>query len=144
MWSRKSPDELVGHQRHRAVPRPSVATVVLEAKGDATVIEGDQPAVRDGNAVSVAGEVGKHRLGPGEGRFGVDEPVLSFEWREERSKRLPTSQTFELAKERQPARSVGVGEPGQKEPPEQAGEHPHRQEEAGSAVHPARAVMRYP
>src|SRR6266480_2043098 len=85
MWSRKSPDELVGHQRHRAVPRPSVATVVLEAKGDATVIEGDQPAVRDGNAVSVAGEVGKHRLGPGEGRFGVDEPVLSFEWREVRS-----------------------------------------------------------
>ena len=30
-------DEFAGHQRHRAVPRPSVAAVVLEAEGDATV-----------------------------------------------------------------------------------------------------------
>ena len=39
---------------------------------------------------------------------------------------------------------MGVGERGQEEPPEQAGKHPHRQEEAGLAAHPARAVERYP
>ena len=54
------------------------------------------------------------------------------------------TQAVELAEERQPARRVGVGEPGQEEPPEQAGEHPHRQQEAGSAAYPARAVERDP
>jgi hypothetical protein len=32
--------------------------------------------------VGVAGEIGQHRLGPGEGRLGVDEPVLPAERRE--------------------------------------------------------------
>ena len=39
---------------------------------------------------------------------------------------------------------MGVGERGQEEPPEQAGQHPHRQQKAGLAAHPARAVERYP
>jgi hypothetical protein len=33
---------------------------------------------------------------------------------------------------------MGVGEPHQEEPPEQAGQHAHWQQEAGSAVHPVR------
>jgi len=53
-------------------------------------------------------------------------------------------QAIEITKERQPARRVGVGETGQKEPAEQAGDHPHRQQESGSAAHPARVVERYP
>ena len=56
-----------GVERHRAVPRPSVAAVVLVAEGYATVIEADQSAVRDGDAVGVASEIGEHRLGPGKG-----------------------------------------------------------------------------
>ncbi len=59
-------------------------------------------------------------------------------------KGLPATQAFDLAEQCQPARRVGIGEPGQEEPPEQAGEHPHRQQEARSARHPARVVMRYP
>src|SRR5216683_573231 len=54
------------------------------------------------------------------------------------------AQAVEVPEERQPARRMGVGEPGQKEPPEQAGEHPHWQEEVGSAAHPMLAVERYP
>jgi len=41
-------------------------------------------------------------------------------------KGLPATQAFDLAEQCQPARRVGIGEPGQEEPPEQAGEHPHR------------------
>ena len=37
-----------------------------------------------------------------------------------RGEGLPATQALELAEERQPARRVGVGEPGQEEPPEQA------------------------
>ena len=39
---------------------------------------------------------------------------------------------------------MGVGERRQEEPPEQAGQHPHRQQKAGLAAHPARPVERYP
>jgi hypothetical protein len=57
---------------------------------------------------------------------------------------LAMTQAVDLAKECQPARRVGVGERRQEEPPEQAGKHSHRQQEAGLAAHPARAVERYP
>jgi len=60
----QAPDELAGRQRHRAKPLPAVAAVVLEAEGDATVIEADQSAARDGDAVGVAREIGEHRLEP--------------------------------------------------------------------------------
>jgi hypothetical protein len=44
----------------------------------------------------------------------------------------PAAQAVELAEECQPAHRMGVGEPRQEEPPEQAGQHAHRQQEAGS------------
>ena len=57
-----------------------------------------------------------------------------------RSKGLAVMQVLDFAKEREPARRMGVGEPRQEEPPEQAGQHAHRQKEAWLAVHPARSV----
>ena len=56
----------------------------------------------------------------------------------------PLAQAIEIAEEGQPARRVGVGEPGQEEPPEQAREHPHRQQEAGPARYPACPLERDP
>jgi hypothetical protein len=61
-----------------------------------------------------------------------------------RGEGLAPTQTLDLAKERQPARRVGVGERRQEEPPEQAGQHLHRQKEAGLAAYPARPIERYP
>ncbi len=73
----EAPDELVRRQRHRAVSRPPVMAIVLVAEGDAALVETDEAAVRDGDAVGVAGEIGEHRLGPGEGRLGVDTSASS-------------------------------------------------------------------
>src|SRR5215469_3576710 len=129
----EAPDELVGAERHCAVPRRSVAAVILVAEGHATLIESKEPTVCDGDAMGVAGEIGEHRLRPGEGRLAVDEPILSLERREMRGKDLAAMQALDLAKEREPACRVSVGECGQEEPPEQVGEHPHRQQEAGVA-----------
>ncbi len=139
----EAPDELVGRERHRAKPLPAVAAVVLVAEGHAALVEAEQAAVRDGDAVGVAGEIGEHRLGSGEGRLGVDEPVLLPQRREIGGKGRPVAQAAELAEECQPARHMGVGDPGQEEPPEQAREYPHRQKETGSARHPADAIGRY-
>ena len=69
-------DELVGGERHELLPVGSVATVVLVAEGDAGLVEGDQAAVRDGDPVGLARQVGEHRLGTCEGRLGVDGPAL--------------------------------------------------------------------
>src|SRR5437764_6147197 len=70
--------------------------------------------------------------------------VLPFKRCEKGVEGLAAAQVLDLAKEREPARRVGVGERRQEEPPEQAGEHPYRQQEAGLAAHPARPVERYP
>ena len=111
----EAPDELVGREGHRTKPRPSVAAVVLVAKGDATLVESEQAAVRDGDAVGVAGEIGEHRLGPGAGWWlGVEEPSLPPERGKMCGKGLPATQAFELAEERQPAAAWASASPSRK------------------------------
>jgi hypothetical protein len=60
--------------------------------------------------VGVAGEIGENRLRPGEGRLGVDEPVLPLERREVCIEGLTAPQGFNITEERQPARRMGVGQ----------------------------------
>src|SRR5215472_12801744 len=92
-------DELVGAERHRPVPRLPVTAIILVAGGHAALVENNQAAVRDGDAMGVAGEIGKHCLWPGEGRLGVDAPILSLERREMRGEGLTPTQVLDLAKE---------------------------------------------
>src|SRR5215470_7761159 len=139
----EAPDELLGAERHCAVPRLPAA-VILVTEGHAALIESNEAAVRDGDAMGVAGEIGEHCFWPGEGRLGVDKPFLALERCEMCGEGVAAMQVLDLAKEREPACRVGVGECGQEEPPEQAGKHPHRQEKARFAAHPACAVERYP
>src|SRR5262245_51749794 len=47
----KAPDELVGGERHCAVPRPPAAAVILVAEGHAARIESKETTVRDGDAM---------------------------------------------------------------------------------------------
>src|SRR5271169_3823000 len=61
----EAPDELVGGEGHCAVPDLPVAAVILVAEGHAALVERHEPAVRDGDAMSVAGEIGEHRFWPG-------------------------------------------------------------------------------
>ena len=91
--------------RYRACP---VAAVVFVPEGHAALVQSNEAAVRDGDAMGVAAEIGKHCLRPGEGRLGVDEPVLALERREMRGEGLGATQALDLAKERQPACRVGI------------------------------------
>ena len=90
----KAADELVGIERHDLLPIEAFAAVVLVAEGDAGLVEADEAAVRDGDPVGVAGEIGEHRLGAGERRLGVDDPAL-----------LPNR--FQLAQQSPPIDEVG-------------------------------------
>ncbi len=67
-------DELVGAERHGSLAVGAVAPIILVAEGDAALVELDQPTVRDGDAMSIARQIGEHRFRPGEGRLGVDHP----------------------------------------------------------------------
>src|ERR1700675_84505 len=50
----EAPDELVGGEGHCAISRLPVAAVILVPEGHAALVERNEPAVRDGDAVGVA------------------------------------------------------------------------------------------
>src|SRR5215472_9258235 len=61
----EAPDELVGTERHCAVARLPVAAVILVPEGHAALVESNEATVRDGDAMSVASEVGEYCFRPG-------------------------------------------------------------------------------
>ncbi len=67
-------DELVDGERHHLGPLASVGAVVFPLEGHARVVERDEPAVGDGDAVRVARQIGEYRLGAAERALAVDDP----------------------------------------------------------------------
>ena len=137
-------DELAGHEGHGPVSLLPVATVVLVSERDAVRVEGDQPAVRDGDAVGVTREIGEHRLRSGEGSLGVDEPARRPERREEGGEGIGSGEMSVLAEELQLAGGMRRGELLQHQPAEELREHAHRQEEARLARDPLGSIERDP
>src|SRR3984893_16106980 len=70
-------DELVGGERHAFVSIAALDAVVLPREGDGLLIEGDQPAVGDGDAVGVARQIGQYGLWSAERALRVDDPFGS-------------------------------------------------------------------
>ena len=62
-------DELVGGQRHDLLAFGAIAAVVFVSERHAALVKGDEPPVRDGDAVRVAREIGQHCLRSGKGRL---------------------------------------------------------------------------
>ena len=60
-------DKLVGGERHALVACAAVGAIILVPEGDAVLVEGDEPAVGDGDAVGIARQISEHRLGSAEG-----------------------------------------------------------------------------
>ena len=67
-------DELVRRETHELLAGATIGAVVLPAEGDGLGVGGDEPAVRDGDAVGIAAEIGEDRFRPAEGSLGVDHP----------------------------------------------------------------------
>ncbi len=88
----KPADELADVERHRRVAAGALGPVVLDLERDAVFVDRDQAAVRDGDAVGVARQIGEHGLRARERALGVDEPALLPERSEERRERLGIGQ----------------------------------------------------
>jgi hypothetical protein len=73
-------DELVSGERHDLVSLVPLGPIVLVLEGDALVVERDQPAVGDGDAVGIAREIRQHRRRSAERGFGVDDRAIAESW----------------------------------------------------------------
>ena len=70
----KAADELVGIEPHKLVASVELGPVILPFESDALAVEGNEPAVGNGDPVSVAGQVGEHSVGSAERSLGIDHP----------------------------------------------------------------------
>ena len=109
---------------------------IAPAKAHLAVHEIEKPAVGDGDAVGIAGQVLENMLGSAEGWFGIDNPFLGTQ---------PTQQGVELTRVGEVGRGaeaaefsflISLLEEGQHLAPEEAAEYAHRQEETRSACDP--------
>src|SRR3954454_19015895 len=73
-------NELIGRQGHHLAL--VVMPIIAPAKADLPVRHVDQPAVRNGDAVRVATEIGQDRRGTGKGAFGIDPPLRTPQFAE--------------------------------------------------------------
>src|SRR6516164_436240 len=99
-------DELADVERHGRVAAGSLDPIVLDLEGDALLVERDQAAVRDGDTVGVARQIGEHGLGTGERALGIDEPAGLSERGEERGECFGSGEMRAGAEELQLARRV--------------------------------------
>jgi len=73
----EAPQELSGGKSHLALL--AAVGVILPAKGDALLLEGQQAMIGDGHAMGVGAQIAQHLHGPTEGGFGIDDPVVSVQ-----------------------------------------------------------------
>jgi hypothetical protein len=71
---KKSAQELMGGNGHDLLF--AAVGIVSPAEGDATVFEGHEPMVGDGDPMGITGQVVENVLGAAEGRLGVDDAVF--------------------------------------------------------------------
>ena len=74
---KEAPQELRRAQGHLAVF--AAVGVILPAKGDALLVEGQQAMIGDRHAMGVATEIAQHLQGTTEGGLGIDDPVVTVQ-----------------------------------------------------------------
>src|ERR1700731_3139871 len=130
-------DELVGIERHHLdVSLGTFETVILPFEGDAFVVECDQAAIGDGNAVGVAREVAQHFLGSPERSFAINHPFAVAQRCQIGREGSLICQRGVFAEELQLSRAMDGIKLLQDAPAEQAREPAHGEEDVGSAGDP--------
>src|SRR5688572_2484139 len=70
----EAPHELTDRQSHDFALSRTVLPVILPAKTDMVVVEIEQPAIGDGDAVGVTAQLGENLLRACEWTLGIDHP----------------------------------------------------------------------
>ncbi len=105
---------------------------VAPAKGDVAVGKSNQPAVGNGDAMSVSAEIAQHVFWPAERPFGVDDPVVTEQYPQPCGEGARFRKRQEMSVELECAGMKGGLESGDKLAAEDTAEHFDGKEE-GSA-----------
>ena len=81
----ETPHELADVEAHDFALVITALPIVLPAETDEGLVEIEQAAVGDRDAMRIAREIGQDLLGTGEGLFGIDDPFSLAQRREVRS-----------------------------------------------------------
>src|SRR5579862_3109923 len=132
--------ELANGELHDFVLVVAILTIVLPAKADMLVREFKQPAVADGDAMSVPRKICQDLLWTCKRTLGVNDPFSRARGSEVGLKCLPVFKCNEIGEELQLTVIESYHETFEEQTPEQARQHSDWQEEAWTASHPAHAV----
>jgi len=133
-------DKLVGFELHDLCR--AVLAVVLPGEGDMILVEGDEPAVGDCDAMGIAAEIGENLCGTAKGSLGVDDPADAPPGDEVYGEGSRLDQECKIAEEVQGAGVKGRAQTFQEQASEQPGEWFDGQEKIRSAGDPARPIGR--
>src|SRR4030095_8201735 len=78
---KKAPDEFDRVERHEALA--IAALIILPPEGHPAIGTGEEPPIRDGHPMRVAGQVAQDPLRPGQRWLGVDYPLHLLQGREQ-------------------------------------------------------------
>lgn len=106
-------------------------------KGDFVIGEGDEAMVGDGHSMCVAAKVEENMLRSAEGRFAVDDPIVSEQLPDEAGERLRLGERLELAVETDLAVGEGVLQSCDKLAPKDAAEDFDGKKEGIARMNPA-------
>ncbi len=94
-------DEFAWIERHRLESVVPFDPVILPPEGDAVMVERDQAAVGDGDAMGVGRQIGQHGFRPAERALAVDHPFASAQRCQMRRKGLRVGERGVIAEELQ-------------------------------------------
>jgi len=141
MWrhvQHQPPQEFHGIERQSA--QAVAMLVVLITEGHLAILQSDEPMVRNGDAVGIAGSIFEDVLRILERLFGVDHPLLVTQRGEEA---LPGGRFGKLStttRQGELALAIEVREPHQIQPPKTPREDADGQEEVRPTRHPLGAI----
>jgi hypothetical protein len=113
-------DELVGVERHKLVTSVALGPVILPFERDALAVEGDEPAVGNGDPVSVARKVGEHCVRSAKRPLGIDHPFGLSQCGKPGFEGCRLGEGGLVGKELQAPGMVGGGQPFQEQTAEEA------------------------
>ena len=123
---KEAADEFVGREPHDL--GFAVLAIVLPGEADLAVVEPDQAAVGDGDAVRISPDIVEHLSRSGERRLGVDDPVDLGQSFQPGGEGGGVGQSCERPREAKFVGSEGGVKLLEEQVAELAGKHAHRQE----------------
>ena len=133
-------EEFLSAERHQSDLTP--VAVVLPPKRDLVVGRGDESMVGDCDPVGGPGEIVKHVVGPPNGGFRVDDPVVAKEGAKPYGEAALVGESLEVARQPEGPGAKGIPETGDDLAPKDPAQDLDREEEEWARVHPSRAVGR--